>query len=230
MNRPPLRPSAEAWQWLETRPRKWRESGWSTGSVWSMKGLRDHYGDEVVHVSDTLHTDTPTWTRFDKFLDYCLEGPYPRPKYLHWWFGPVAPKLTLGLNLPWYLRCWFSRLPVSLDPELRWVLAGPTGSGTWWHTDFFQTTAWCHLLAGTKAWELRIPGGRESETSSWVQQAGETVYVPSDWPHRVENLEPTLALSGNILNPVNWRSVLRAVEVERPTWAPIVLHLAERFA
>lgn len=42
---------------------------------------------------------------------------------------------------------------------------------------------------------------------------GELLFVPAGSPHRVENLEPSLAISANFVDPSNLEGVMRELEI-----------------
>ena len=103
-------------------------------------------------------------------------------------------------------------------PPYRWILIGPERSGTGLHIDPLLTNAWVTLLQGRKRWLLFPPetppeligmdGPTQIPSSIWfsryydtvieddfpykpvevLQLPGETVFVPSSWPHLVLNL------------------------------------------
>ena len=112
-------------------------------------------------------------------------------------------------------------------PPYRWILMGPARSGTGLHIDPLWTNAWVTLLQGCKRWLLFPPdtppeligmdGAQKIPSSVWfsryydkvmspdfpyppvhvLQQVGETVFVPSSWPHLVLNLELVVAVTHN---------------------------------
>ena len=46
-----------------------------------------------------------------------------------------------------------------------------------------------------------------------ILEAGEFLFVPSGCPHRVENKEPSLAISANFVNASNYHKVLEELKV-----------------
>ena len=110
-------------------------------------------------------------------------------------------------------------------PPYRWILMGPARSGTGLHIDPLGTHAWVTVVEGLKRWVLFPPNVTELSSigmqtpqipsviwfSEWheraianipeaieiLQRPGETVYVPSGWPHIVLNLERTVAITQN---------------------------------
>jgi histone arginine demethylase JMJD6 len=114
-----------------------------------------------------------------------------------------------------------------IRPPYRWILIGPERSGTGLHIDPLFTNAWVTLLQGRKRWLLFPPdtppeligmdGPIQIPSSIWfsryydrvtkdefayppvevLQRPGETVFVPSGWPHLVLNLELTVSVTHN---------------------------------
>ena len=75
-----------------------------------------------------------------------------------------------------------------------------------------------HLHADVGEMALLYPGLAKARKVAIevIQEAGETIFVPSDWFHSVENLEPTLSINHNWLNSSNlercWK-YLRSVTI-----------------
>lgn len=112
-------------------------------------------------------------------------------------------------------------------PPYRWILIGPARSGTGLHIDPLWTNAYVTLLQGCKRWLLFPPdtlpeligmdGPTQIPSSIWfsqyfdivtredfpykpvevLQRPGETVFVPSSWPHLVLNLCLSVAVTHN---------------------------------
>ena len=89
----------------------------------------------------------------------------------------------------------------------RWLLVSSTGSGSGWHIDPWNTSAWNALLHGRKRWALYppsvsgLPAGvaessphdfftkvlpslpKEERPMQCILEAGETMLLPSGWWH-----------------------------------------------
>jgi hypothetical protein len=114
----------------------------------------------------------------------------------------------------------------------KFVYLGPKGTSTRLHADVLRSYSWSTNVCGVKRWYLippkyafllydvfsqhlashlqcndatLYPGLRRARTFAIeiIQQAGETVFVPSGWHHTVENLAPTLSINHNWLNGIN---------------------------
>lgn len=114
----------------------------------------------------------------------------------------------------------------------RWLLVSAAGSGSGWHIDPWNTSAWNALLHGRKRWALYPPGidglplgvaeaspadffGKVLGTLSaserpqeCVLEEGETMLLPSGWWHTVLNLTPTLAITENRVDDANREAVI----------------------
>lgn len=97
------------------------------------------------------------------------------------------------------------------------------------HVDVFSSFSWSTNIAGTKKWFFFPPGEEEKLRDSLgnipfdleterhqqlihakivryfevIQNAGETVFVPSGWHHQVWNLDDTISVNHNWFNACN---------------------------
>ena len=135
-------------------------------------------------------------------------------------------------------------------PPYRWILIGPARSGTGLHVDPLWTNAWVTLLQGCKRWLLfppdtppeliRMDGPTQIPSSIWfsqyydmvtkddfphrpvhvLQQPGDTVFVPSTWPHLVLNLELTVSVTHNFASEYGpFEDMWKEVVTEEPDFA-----------
>ncbi|XP_065184333.1 2-oxoglutarate and iron-dependent oxygenase JMJD4-like [Sycon ciliatum] len=117
--------------------------------------------------------------------------------------------------------------------DYRFVYMGPKGTWTPFHADVFRSYSWSTNICGRKRWLLFPPGEEvafrdrfgsfpldvtsddvknsgqfpayEQATQPIVviQEAGQTIFVPSGWHHQVENLEDTVSINHNWGNACN---------------------------
>jgi hypothetical protein len=86
----------------------------------------------------------------------------------------------------------------------RWYLVPPQYSYLLY--DCFGESLACHLHADIECGDAVFFPGLEKVRKyaiEVIQEAGETIFVPSRWFHTVENLEPTLSINHNWLNGTN---------------------------
>lgn len=133
-------------------------------------------------------------------------------------------------------------------PPYRWILIGPARSGTGVHIDPLGTHAWVTLLEGAKRWVLFPYGTDEgvigmqdpqipsalwfSQEGGWYKRAmeqvpgaveilqlpGDTVYVPSGWPHLVLNLHFSTAITQNYATEYPcFHRISQSVQKEEPS-------------
>ena len=122
----------------------------------------------------------------------------------------------------------------------RWALISSAGSGSSWHIDPWNTSAWNALLHGRKRWALYppsvagLPAGVASSSPKdffgtvlptlptadrpmqCVLRAGETMFLPSGWWHAVLNLSPTIAITENRVDDANVKAVLEEMRSSDP--------------
>jgi hypothetical protein len=100
----------------------------------------------------------------------------------------------------------------------RWYLVPP--QYTYLLMDCFGQALASHLTAdlvhGVEVDSLLFPGLKYARRYAIevVQEAGETIFVPSKWYHTVENLEPTLSINHNWLNGANIRWSWETLQAE----------------
>lgn len=135
----------------------------------------------------------------------------------------------------WLNEFWSTREDASDD--YKFVYMGPKGSWTPFHADVFRSYSWSANVCGRKLWLLCPPGLEEElreesrdlpydlrltelyrrsldKTSSGgqllevIQEAGQIIFVPSNWHHQVHNLEDTISINHNWFNGANIDAVL----------------------
>jgi len=114
--------------------------------------------------------------------------------------------------------------------DYRFCYWGPKHSGTDWHSDVLNSFSWSFNVFGQKEWTFAVPpqdgDGESDNTDSFFQEAGELVFVPSTWRHRVLNVtKETLSINRNW---ITWTQVsktwdclkqeIRAIQKELHAW------------
>lgn len=134
----------------------------------------------------------------------------------------------------------------SFYPQFRHMIIGGRRTGTNMHIDPKFTCAWNTLLCGRKRWICfppstdpnKIGAGveyqKQTPVSYWwldvyptldlealgavegIQEAGDTIFVPSGWHHAVLNLDFTVAITQNLVMPSMLDAVLPKLSEEYP--------------
>lgn len=137
------------------------------------------------------------------------------------------------MRAPWQLDVTDARKQANAGYiHSRWVLVSAAGSGSEWHVDPWNTSAWNALLHGRKRWALyppRVDGLPPRVASAspsdffgtvlpelppserplqCVLEAGEVMFLPSGWWHTVLNLQQTIAVTENRVDDANVAAVL----------------------
>ena len=107
------------------------------------------------------------------------------------------------------------------DGDYRFVYWGPTGSETPLHSDVLHSFSWSYNVVGEKKWTFHV-GNQEIVL---YQHAGELVFVPSTWTHKVENLCETLSINHNWITTADidntWKCLsteIEEVDMELGKW------------
>ena len=167
--------------------------------------------------------------------------------------NPVAQRLVAEYQVPHFFSHDLFELAGSRRPPFRWFLMGPCRSGSGIHVDPLATSAWNTLAWGRKWWVLFPPCQSskivkpkkhmpDDTAISWfccvlsrliaagvpriefIQQAGQTVFIPGGWHHVVINLDDTIAVTHNFCSPANFSAVWADVADHRPGLAAHWLH------
>lgn len=108
--------------------------------------------------------------------------------------------------------------------DYRFVYWGPPGSQTPLHSDVLHSFSWSYNVVGKKKWTFHIGDDYYSQLVV-IQNAGETVFVPSTFLHSVENLSQALSLNHNWITTANidltWdclRKEMTLINVELEKW------------
>ena len=133
---------------------------WPAAKSWSFDSLRARFGNGAgFHVGG--HT-----MGLSDFFDYSMTNTDEQPLYLfdkHFRETSAAHGHALAddYTVPSYFaadRDLFASLPTAFRPDHAWLIAGGTRSGSGWHVDPNQTSAWNACICGTKKWILTPPG------------------------------------------------------------------------
>tara|TARA_B110000503_G_scaffold50653_1_gene81954 strand:- start:641 stop:1435 length:795 start_codon:yes stop_codon:yes gene_type:complete len=134
----------------------------------------------------------------------------------------------------WFRDDLFNCLDEDERPNFRWLLVSTRRAGTSLHVDPVATCAWNTMIRGKKRWILFPPETFKSEDdfnaemrgaewfikeypkykhlphNDFIQNPGETIFLPSNWWHITVNLEDSIAITQNLLTHNNFQKA-RAV-------------------
>ena len=121
---------------------------------WDIRSIVEKYGDVRFDCGGLSVT-------FKEYLIYSLKVCSSEDQALLL-FDPTfldkAPEMESEYEVPHYFRDdLFNYLPKPHRPHHRWLIAGPTRSGSTFHTDPNCTSAWNSVLIGKKKWILFPP-------------------------------------------------------------------------
>lgn len=123
--------------------------------------------------------------------------------------GPLAA-VARYIDAPPCTQNWLESLPETLRPNWTWIFIGPKGTGSEFHIDTCGTAAWNYLIEGEKLWTFRQVSAHGAVTDTEIlQRAGDVVFTPSGWLHRVENNMLSFAVTANYVNEANIDYVIR---------------------
>eukprot|EP00835_Amoeboradix_gromovi_P002631 NODE_153_length_16933_cov_0.442141.p2 type:complete len:419 gc:universal NODE_153_length_16933_cov_0.442141:13127-14383(+) len=210
---------------------------WPAFKKWNWEYLSDVCGD-------TLFQSEQLDITFREFAKYATSNPNDEsPIYLFDKnFTNTVPVLADDFDSPkYFIDDLFQYLPNR--PDNLWIIAGPERSGSTWHKDPNQTSAWNATITGKKLWIFMPPNKTppgifpSADGSSvttplslmdWycnyrdhcdcteaVSEPGDVVFIPNGWWHMVINLEPGIALTQNYVNRFNLRAVLKFLKCKR---------------
>eukprot|EP00048_Salpingoeca_helianthica_P024973 m.36804 g.36804 ORF g.36804 m.36804 type:complete len:249 (+) comp9719_c0_seq4:350-1096(+) len=114
-------------------------------------------------------------------------------------------ELPAALSDDWLNSFLLQRPGPSKQADFRFIYFGPKGSSTALHVDVLGSFSWSTNIVGKKHWCFWLPNSSpEAAPSLELEQGpGETVFVPSNWPHTVVNLAPTISVNHNWGNSFN---------------------------
>lgn len=96
-----------------------------------------------------------TLERYFKYADNVVEE---RPLYIFDpQFGEKAADLKEDYSVPKYFQEDLFSVLGAERPDFRWLIIGPTRSGSSWHIDPNSTSAWNAVISGAKKWILYPP-------------------------------------------------------------------------
>ncbi|KAF5273633.1 hypothetical protein FQR65_LT04632 [Abscondita terminalis] len=230
-NRPCLiRNVGNAWD----SSRLWMKSGFPNFSY-----LEQTYGELQVSVVDckanvNYYNNKPQKWKFKEYLKYWKS--YTESEevmYLKDWHLKNGKPQDNFYRVPMYFSCdWLNEYLVenSLD-DYRFVYMGVRGTWSPFHVDVMTSYSWSTNICGVKKWILFPPGEEKHLRNSLgnlpadinkinhnrkcfevYQNAGDAMFVPSNWHHQVWNIKDTISINHNWFNGCNLNLVWQSME------------------
>jgi hypothetical protein len=148
---------------------------------------------------------------------------YLKDWHLQKWWEQEHHQMPLYSVPPLFQGDLLNRLLLHFtEGDYRFVYWGPAGSETRRHSDVLHSFSWSFNVVGEKKWTFYI----EKKEICLVQRAGEMMFIPSTWQHKVENLCETLSINHNWITTANidltWECLemeMKQVHVELEKWA-----------
>lgn len=168
-------------------------------------------------------------TALKDFISMIEDGSEKHACLFDWSLPLFCPELNSELSIPPYFDNDYLKRATSLLYKSSWpsLFVSPAGTVSELHVDAFGSNFWMALFSGAKKWTfftkeaftLLKPRYIDSfdpvfdfDTTSDCQdlspysvilRPGQVLFVPSGCPHRVENLETSVAISGNFVDDSN---------------------------
>eukprot|EP00802_Teleaulax_amphioxeia_P005967 Tamp_05971.p1 GENE.Tamp_05971~~Tamp_05971.p1 ORF type:complete len:538 (+),score=107.72 Tamp_05971:33-1616(+) len=124
---------------------------WPAMHKWSPEFLQSRYAGVKFAVGAVE-------MELDAFLRYAASVQEERPLYLfdkH--FGEKCPELANDYSIPPYFADDLFSVLEEERPDWRWLIMGPARSGSAFHVDPNQTSAWNAVITGRKKWIMWPP-------------------------------------------------------------------------
>ena len=214
---------------------------------WTREALAERYESHRFLTDEVDSRGHKMKMSMANYFEYMANSNDDDPIYL---FDPKFVKHSKGAMvddykiLPYFEESFFAMLSKKERPFYRWLVCGPERSGSCFHLDPYNTSAWNALISGEKRWLMFPPGwlppgvvrtGHDDYDApipmKWLQKhykpgmpgliectqrPGEIIWVPSGWWHCVINVKDSVAVTQNLCNSRNWAAVWPEVLRDRP--------------
>ncbi|KAK4879217.1 hypothetical protein RN001_007363 [Aquatica leii] len=215
---------------------------WVNKETPNFTNLEQSYGDLEVNVVDCkgkmdYSNQKPLKWTFKEYVEYwknykeCAES-LPVLYLKDWHLKNQMPKDNF-YEVPLYFACdWLNEYLVdnSFD-DYRFVYMGVNGTWSPFHVDVMTSYSWSTNICGQKKWVLFPPGEEKYLTDPFgnlpndidsvkhdrkyfevVQNAGDAIFVPSNWHHQVWNIKNTISINHNWFNGCNLHVIWQSME------------------
>jgi hypothetical protein len=211
---------------------------WSARSLWTFDFFKSFYGDVETRVyrydpATQFTAGAIRNVRLGDHIDNVQRYDWSAyPYYLRddWRLIHEHAELRTHYEKLEYFFDWFQLFPEFMRMPYPRLFIGPRGAITPLHVDVWRTHAWLTQFVGRKRWILfppdqehllygcsvrvdepdfaKHPLFRAAKPVEATVGPGDTIFVPTGWPHYVVSLDATLSLTGNYMGPGCFRSCL----------------------
>lgn len=132
-------------------------TNWPAYEKWSLSYFQEKFGPQQIKTDEpNPHTKKKIRIRLGDYLDYFRSN---RDEDQIYWFDDefdiTFPDLLSDFSVPSYFETdYLANLPKEHRRPYRWLLVGPPGSYSPFHTDPYRSSAWNALIRGRKRWTL----------------------------------------------------------------------------
>lgn len=213
---------------------------WPASKLWTFDYLNEVYGNrKFVLAGGDTQIKFKYWYHYAKHPRHRLDDD---PIYIfddNFNTRPGTSNLMKDYSVPqWLKEDELSVLTTEKRPPFVWILIGIPRSGSSLHVDPLGTHAWNTLLKGRKRWVLFHPNAKfldeDQEVSghSWfndilpkykkikhfdfIQNAGETIFLPGGWWHITLVVEDSICITQNYIGKSNHKAAKQKIMRERP--------------
>lgn len=206
-------------------------------AIFSAEGLATAVGGDTIIPTFDVHTqDTGPRMNLRQLAEYFATPAKERAKLINvvsfsladTALQPhiVAPRVVQELDL---VRAVWPENERPRPETLLYSLLGPQGAYTDWHVDMGGSSVWYHVLKGCKVFLAAPPTPKNLTTfESWASSeqqlteflgdslehcvrvslhAGDTLLLPSGWPHAVSTPEDSVVVGGNFLHGMDYANI-----------------------
>ncbi|KWU47429.1 Clavaminate synthase-like protein, partial [Rhodotorula sp. JG-1b] len=152
----------------------WPAMSESSSRRWTLAHLAKRFPNIAFRAEATL-TTLPDYTRYH---DNCAQDESPlylfESEFVNKTANLEGPSLGDDYSVPTCFSEDLFEVMGTERPDYRWLIAGPTRSGSTWHVDPNHTSAWNAVTVGEKAWimfppDVTPPGVYASEDGAQVE-------------------------------------------------------------
>lgn len=213
---------------------------WPASKIWTFEYMNDVYGNrKFVLEGDDTQIKFKYWYHYAKHQRHRLDDD---PIYIfdaQFNTRPGTSDLMKDFTVPtWFEEDELSILPNDKRPPFVWIIIGIPRSGSSLHIDPLGTHAWNTLLKGRKRWVLFHPNTDFSEEDQavsghrwfndilpkhngkkhfdFIQNVGDTIFLPSDWWHITLVVEDSICITQNYIGKSNHMAAKMKIMKERP--------------